>query len=275
MGLGLTKKLPPKVVEPLLRVRSGIEEIVLQRAPFFRRLGKPPRGYARTNRQISVSRELRFIYFRVAKSANSTVIATLSAAEGRNVPLVPIEGGTMTDVSMAKASYERPGDLTKDDVAQLDEFFKFTVVRNPYTRFVSVFTGIKRPENPETYRRRVRAATGAPEDFTAADFLDYLEAGGIMDDPHWARQADLVFVPITTLDFVGKVENLDRDLDHITSRIFGSAATMRKVAPSAAKSRAAFDSVLQPEVAARIRRLYEYDFDKFAYSADVSKAHSP
>lgn len=275
MGLGIMKRLPRGLAIPILRTRSALETALVRHAPYYQKFGPPPLGYASHNRTTAVSLQGRYIYYRVPKAANSTIIATLAEMEGRQGAGIPAEGATMADVAEARASFDWPSSLSRQDVAALADFYRFAVVRNPFTRFVSIYRAVRRPTSNGAFLRHVRKQMGKGVEIGPTDFLDYLEDGGIMHNRHWSRQSDILYVPRDQLDFVGKVERLDTDLDRITMRLFGRPADMRKVAPFAAENRAAFDTVMQPHIADRIRTLYARDFENFGYSTDESRAFLP
>ncbi len=275
MGLGIMRKLPRGLAMPILHTRSALEGVLVRSTPYYKKFGPPPLGFASHNRTTAVSLRGRYIYYRVAKAANSTVIATLAEMEGRKGAGVPAEGATMTDVAEARAGFDWPSQLRSDDVRHLERFFRFAVVRNPFTRFVSVFRAVQRPSNNGEFIRQVRKKMGNNAQAQPSDFLDYLESGGIMKNYHWARQSDIVYISNDQLDFIGKVETLDSDLDRITKRLFDRPADMRRVAPFAAENRAAFESTMTPAVADRIKALYALDFERFGYSTDVARAFLP
>lgn len=101
------------------------------RSPFFRRY--PVAGnetMLAIDQRIAVSRQKGFIYFRVPKAANSTVVTLLYEGAGA-------DGYVSKE---AKRSFARASALKSDEVNGLRErFFLFTVVRDPFSRLLSAY----------------------------------------------------------------------------------------------------------------------------------------
>ena len=231
--------------------------------PFFR--DYPLRVTAHiANSRCVISDPMRFLYFRIPKAANSTIVATLYKQEHGDV------GGK--GVKM-KGSYRHPDSLDASEARDVrDNYFKFTVVRNPYDRFLSAYLDKIAGDRLRQKSKVTRALKLKPEEPVNIDrFLDYLEfEKGTLGDAHWAIQTDMIFMPLDQLDFIGKVESLSEDLPVIVERIFGNhefAIEQRASHATGASSKR--KTMLNHNQMLRIHRIYEQDFDLLHYPAEL------
>jgi dermatan 4-sulfotransferase 1 len=208
-----------------------------------------------------VNHKYQFVYFRIFKAANSTIVASLYNAETLQVitSLSKLQG-------IKDHYYERPSTLSFDQVNKVQkDYFKFTFVRNPYTRVLAAYLD-KIVSNEAGKRDMVAKFLEKPANSAISfnDFLDYLENGGIDHNAHWARQMDLLAIPVAELNFIGKTENLTEHLNYVLSSIFETNQTIvsvREHATSASRSIRDLDKATKD----RICKLYEVDFEHFDY----------
>jgi hypothetical protein len=169
--------------------------------PFYRRYPfRSPASIRSADDRGMVDMELGFFCNRVPKAANSTVVTNLARLKfGRDV-----------DSPDAKKMFATPARLNRAEVERFASLFKFTVVRNPYTRTLSAYLD-------KIERRAVRAG----KESSFRDFL--LQAKKtprfLYSNAHWAPQSSLMLIPVEQFDFIGKVETLDQDLAEIKRRI--------------------------------------------------------
>ena len=228
--------------------------------PFYQRY--PPRLPAALLDPLGlVSHTRKFAYFRIFKAANSTVVASLYHAQtGMAIT-------TLRELQVVKDFYyARPSQLCSRALGQLaHSYFKFTFVRAPYARVCAAFLDKVVPPEQDKHRLVTRGL-GKPDDaqLSFADFLNYLEAGGLDKNAHWTRQVDLLAMTSKNLDFVGRTENLAADLPHVLGVIFGGqppVISVKEHATSASRMVAELDAATRD----RIWRLYQPDFEEFDY----------
>jgi len=217
------------------------------------------------NKRIIISHLNEYAYFRISKAANSTVVSSLYYGETSH------EIRSLHYLQKIKDEYyDRPSDLSRDQVSKLlNSYFKFTFVRNPYTRILSAY--LDKIVNNEAEKRELVAihlgkSKGSEVSFD--DFLLYLESGGIDENGHWARQIDLIPIPLNKMDFIGRVENLQKDLDFTLSKIYNSCKPIISVREHST-STSLLIKELAPETINRIYKLYESDFDSFHYPRKI------
>ncbi|HDS05874.1 MAG TPA: hypothetical protein ENN95_02410, partial [Deltaproteobacteria bacterium] len=109
------------------------KNLILSRAPYYKKY--PPKLKIESiDKRAMISERFKFAYYRIPKAANSTVIATLHCCEYGEV------ADSLKMKELKTHTYIKPSQLNrkKADVL-LDDYFKFTVVRNPYARFLSAY----------------------------------------------------------------------------------------------------------------------------------------
>lgn len=205
-----------------------------------------------------------FFYSRIPKAANTTIVAALA----RHSSFQP----RFRRRQDPKYRFQRPLLLSSRQVRRLErEAFVFTVVRNPFSRVLSAYldkVGRRRHQG-----RRFLAwaqAHGQLGDFLG--FCRFLEAGALHLDMHWAPQADILCLPLSRFDAIGRVESLDRDLPAVLERLFGrhqlEAGQRRGTTTNAARR---LQEAYGAEETAIIARLYRRDFELFGYEPTLPR----
>jgi hypothetical protein len=207
----------------------------------------------------------QFFYNRVPKAGNTSVARVLAGHSNYCRPR-PGKGdmGRML----------RPQLMSRADVRTLTgpDTFRFTIVRNPYTRVLSAYLSkillIDNPKRLRRFARMMNTDPGTPPDFTT--FCRFLANGGLWRDAHWAPQWALMLLPEDMYHFVGRTETLEEDLTLITSRIWGSDTVVST--PRLGMQTNSGDAIAAHYTdAARdiIARIYAEDFRRFGYSTDL------
>ncbi len=198
--------------------------------------------------RLAYSRRHNFFYARIPKAGNSTVAATLVDH------MYP--GALQADAAAAKASLSRAPTL-----AQYNRAFRFTVVRDPTDRVISAYLD-------KIARHRTTDADAAAH-VGFLDFLRDLKARNYISNGHFLPQTAIMPGSLDNMNFIGRVENLDADLEHICSRIFRTyrARVDRKDHATDARDQRA--SFLTQQTTACIRDLYAADFDLLGYAPPV------
>ncbi|WP_226664070.1 sulfotransferase family protein [Microbulbifer aggregans] len=198
-----------------------------------------------------VDMELGFFYNRIPKAANSTMVTNL----------VRLKLGYDLPSRQAKRTFPHPGRLGKSEMSRFPGLFKFTVVRNPYTRVLSAYLDkiARFPERPGN-------------NITFDEFVQKLDQDRdfLYSNAHWVPQSDLLLMPAAELDFIGKVESLDRDLDEIKRRLqpdnHDQITSAGPPPTGAAKKLRRYYS--NQALVDQVARIYRADFETFQYSPE-------
>lgn len=236
------------------------------------RQGCNPLLLKQINKCTTLSTQFRFFYCRIPKAANSTVMATLGFELNGFTPV------SREDMKYVKEKiFDRVLSTNLSRAVVLKDYFKFSVVRNPYSRLVSAFNDkiIDASGYQEHVRKRI--VEGCTDSRTVSvifnDFLDRLETGPLMvSNYHFTPQTTLLAFMPEELDYLGRVENLNEDMCYITKIIFGEPKNIITWAPHGIKtgikprSKTLFVDQLTSSQKERILRLYRNDFDLLGYA---------
>jgi len=235
-----------KTLEKILKNR-----LTIPFTPFYRQY--PYRGgisIHSADARGCVDMDLGFFCNRIPKAANSTVVTNLARLKfGRDIPS-----------RLAKKMFRTPSALNFREAARVGSLFKFTVVRNPYTRILSAYLD-------KVERRALREN----KESSFRDFLQALKDGKLYSNAHWAPQNALLLLPVSELDFVGRVENLAPDLSRINEKIMGRVpeGPLKSFLGNATGAGNKLLAYYDAETAELVRKLYRKDFEIFSYPEDL------
>jgi hypothetical protein len=244
-----------------LKLRIVINQFFLKNSKFFKNHKSVLPLYLMRNCSI-LSKKYNFLYFRIPKAANSTVISTLVVWMNKTVNIK-----NPKQIEVLKRSLVKEG---KIHLCEYDEiiknYYKFSIVRNPYNRLLSAYFNKIMTCRPQ----KIWVTTFLQYrfyDFVSLDnFIDYLEfGGGIKNDIHWAPQTEIISIPIDKIDFIGRVENLQQDMQFITEKIFGVKLALRNSPLYKTNSISKYNELLTNNLKKRIYKIYEKDFQLLGY----------
>lgn len=171
---------------------------------------RPERALARTGHavvDIRSSPAHRLVYFSIPKSACTTISHIIyELREGR-----PCEG----DVHLAFDDLR-----TGDELAEFDEFHKFTVVRDPVERFVSAYRNrVLHHRELEAEANQIRRLPYDSDISTVALNVEFYRRANTSLFHHFERQAVRVGGTLDTLDAVYPIERLDDMVEDLSKRV--------------------------------------------------------
>jgi Sulfotransferase family len=224
----------------------------------------------------------RLIYVSVPKCASSRIKLTLSALLGRS----PRSISEVHNRRTSGLKGPRQVGLPRFRAIAVDpRALRFSFVRNPYDRLVAGWAYWFRDQplvagHPPVdvylaYRRHVAASlpAGAGRTLGFADFVTFATATATARiDAHWQLQADLLDVPGVTLNLVGKLESFDRDFARVLSHVRAPEKLRHQaILPVNESNRAACSTYYTQELADRVYRAYERDFDCLGYPRGLAR----
>ena len=228
---------------------------------------------------VNISLKHRYLYFENAKAACTTIKATLRELE-LGVPI--------RDEWELRSLHGREYSplLRPSQVGNLSEFlgrpdiFRFTFVRNPYTRILSCYLDkILRNRPP---KRIILSCLGLdPADREQPISFDQY-VGVICDqeiidmNTHWRIQYYQTCQELISYDYIGKVESFEDDFRAVLARLLGGEGhTIRMGTWHSTGAASRLENYYTAELARKILLKYEKDFQKFGYDPDISMALKP
>lgn len=229
---------------------------------------------------IKVLPRHKLLYIVVPKAASTRIRLTLAKVDGRHMRSLKSERrgkfrGPYDPRGMTVGSFFR--------LATSPETLRFSFVRNPYARAVSYWAyrfqgkplipGDRFVDLYLAHRPGIAAnlPVGADQTLSFPQFVSYATAiAERRYDDHLQLQDDILSVNPIKLDFIGKVEDFRRDfirvLDHLgASRPVREEATI----PLNTSRHDDWRTYYTTELADRIYRAYERDFDRFGYARTI------
>lgn len=155
-----------------------------------------------------ISDSYKFIWVGIPKSAITSIISVLYN-EGHN------------DFGIIKTT-ESLQNILHDK--KYRDYYKFTFVRNPWSRVVSCYLNKVVKGNIKD-RDFLKNRLGLQPDMSFEDFVRFLTSGlgrfDLISDRHWISQYKFITNRKAELlvDFVGKLENIDQDFNMVCKKI--------------------------------------------------------
>lgn len=198
-----------------------------------------------------VSDQEQYVFYKIYKSGSSTVSKILHAHT------------KISSLPYKKVFFENSAERLNAYHANLDLYFKFAFVRNPWDRLVSLYSD--KVLNPESGLKKVPYY----DQFIGLSFESFLEKIIFSDldncIPHHRSQSHLI--PFEKMNFIGRFETLNKDLAFICERL---NITNYKIG-HLNKSKHAHYSTFYNDYTKRLVEVnYSEDIENFGYSFNES-----
>lgn len=229
--------------------------------------------------RINVSVDLGFIYVETPKVTCTTIKATLKSALG--LPIAPDDIAAIHDMRDARIAKPRDNLPAFFRLLRTPSAFRFTFVRNPYTRVLSAYLDkiaakgagaihrseqlVARAERERVERRRELMLPQSGE-VSFRRFVDVLlTTDPAKMDSHWKPLHLLTRPDLIRYDHIGRFENLDADMDAVLARLSLDAANYRRHQDHRTDAAARLRRHYDRETEAMVREIYARDFELFGY----------
>jgi hypothetical protein len=231
------------------------------------------------NRRIGyasyVSLERRYLYYQVSKAGCTSMKWMLHDLE--HLPPINYFVGWQRESRRDMFIHERSNlkikslldldDETQEFVLNSPDFFRFTVVRNPYFRIESAWKDKVRLCAP-TYEHLYRAIKGRlPEGTDPSSMISFPEFVAAISredlancDAHWRSQSVQLLRGALNLTHIGRLENFQGTIEKFRSHL-----KIEKIEQRGYINRTAWISYYDENLARSIFRLYRADFETFDY----------
>lgn len=219
-----------------------------------------------------ISMKHRYAFHTVGKAANSTVKFLLYKEEikGTKIRMPSVHQRAMSPLIS-------PYQLSDEDLERVlfgDEFFRFTFVRNPFSRLLSCYLDRIANGGTRPYRELLMAM-GKEADYSPSfeEFINTIcEQTAFKQNNHWRVQYDDTLSNVIDYHAVGKQEDFQSDFTKIFDRIFGEAPVKGSLSTNASPSKTSanekLDKFWTDELRERVRDVFAADFRSFNYPLD-------
>jgi hypothetical protein len=218
----------------------------------------------------NISKKFGYFYFANPKVASTATLTILQTAERDGVPPRDIH-----DRLESPLMSFRTASLSADEILTGDRFFKFTYVRNPYTRILSCY--LDKIVQDEDERLKKLPTLGFPTNYrpTFIEFLDAVYAQPDESrDAHWMSQTRLIGMGKIDYDFIGRQETFGSSFPILLDRLGIDRGLFAPQAgpthPTGAGKR--IEKYIGEEEQKIILALYRTDFRALAYGTDPAMA---
>jgi Sulfotransferase family len=215
-----------------------------------------------------------YVYLAVGKAANSTVKHHLFGLEYR---------GTRYKMRSVHDRQSAPllspfqlSDALLHQVFASEQFFRFALVRHPYTRLLSCYLDRIVPADSAPYRQLIAASGRQLGDAVSFDEFVRLVCSQrpFEQNNHWRLQVSELCMPHISYHFIGKQENFAVDMAVIWQRIAPGVPVpdfqKENKAPSVTSASSRLDEFYSEELRDMIREAYRDDFEAFGYSSQAA-----
>ena len=227
-----------------------------------------------------VSRKHRYFYMGIPKTACSKVKMVLQQLEGNPLPPNPFGVHARTDSGITFVP--KLADFSPDeavDVLTSSAWFRFSFIRNPYSRLFSGYRNKVMDLNSPWvgFREAIREMAGYPTPPGASpcmvafrDFVRYVsQQPDVQRDGHWRSQMGTLCTDAIDYEFIGRMETFAEDFTRVLDRFGASGSLKASVhevvgASIAIPNAAAYDT----ELASVVYEMYRGDFETFGYDRD-------
>jgi glycosyltransferase involved in cell wall biosynthesis/predicted O-methyltransferase YrrM len=232
-----------------------------------------------------VNLDRKYLYCEVPKAACTSMKLLIHSLE-ELPPFTPF-AGDQPEVRREMFVHERsefklPSLLDLDDETQRfilssPEFFRFTIVRNPYTRLQSAWKDKVLTCAPGFEYLYYQIKGGLPQGNDPGSHITFPEFVATISredlaicNPHWRSQVEHLFFRALNFNFVGRLESLHEAIATFLERA-GFAPTQIAEAANQSQANGEYDQ----ELAEKVYALYERDFVDLGYERDSWKSNTP
>jgi len=230
------------------------------------------------NYAFSISLKNKYVYVENAKAACTVLKSILGEWEfagcnlGSDIPRAFLRD---VHINVIGTPFVKPFQLGEDlfnDIIQSAEYFRFSFVRNPYTRLLSAYLDkvVKQePAAEEIFREA--GALGIAESAENLSFLSFLRciesrmSRTRFIDKHWRPQHFQLNPEAIRYDFIGKVETFEKDMLHLSTKLNRVAPDVQRSYGHETQAGSRVAEYYNEQTIALLLKIYDKDFEHFSY----------
>jgi len=222
---------------------------------------------------INISLKYKYIFAETPKVACSGIKTILQKIEMNNPKLY---WENFEDIHNRELSpLKKPSEVENFDLLIKDKnYFKFCFVRNPYDRLLSAYLDKIIRGRPQ--KRAILLHLGKDKDnlnqyISFEEFVTAVCEQDILKmNPHWRIQYYQTFQDTIKYDFIGKLENYNKDIQYVLSKIVNNFSQyISDERRHATKANTLINKYYTPKIIKMVQKKYAIDFEYFKYSINL------
>jgi hypothetical protein len=230
------------------------------------------------NYAFSISLKHKYVYVENAKAACTTLKSILGEWEFSDCQLgldIPRAYFANVHVNVVGTPFVKPfqlGESKFNEILHDDQFFKFSFVRNPYTRILSAYLDKVQGGKPESQEIVVEAERlGLIDEQRSVSFVSFLKCLEAMCqrnqylDKHWRPQTFQLFGEEIKYDRIGRVESFTEDLQSIAKSLGMTLGETKRVFGHETKASDQAAEYYTDEARSIVASVFKSDFEEFGY----------
>ena len=231
-------------------------------------------GLRRSNQLVNVSLKHKYVWFKNAKVASSTLSKSLQGLEVAETPFLKTPPHPGIEAAVHIKPYQLPA-TEREAILHGDEFLRFTFVRNPFVRLVSAYKDkvVGNKKEKAIVLRALELPREALE--TEISFEQFIQSihnstpGQL--DPHWMPQVLTTCARWTKHQLVGKIEAFQDAYEELGQRLGVDLNQFYNYhAPHRAHADDSFREYYSSvEIRQMVRTYYAEDFAQFNYDTEL------
>lgn len=228
-----------------------------------------PGKVEQTNYLVNISTKHKFVYIETPKVACSTIKKALQLIEVEgDISMIPED---VHDRDHSPLPNPTSPDIDLGYVLTSPDYFRFSFVRNPFSRILATY--LNKIVQSEIERARLLPLIGYPKHSEAIPFEQFLVAirrqPDFQKDIHWAPQTYLLAPDRVSYDYIGRFETFGSDwlrvLHRIAPQTYKSYVGLR-MDPHKTDASSKVLKYFGPIERELTLDIYRDDFRKFGYS---------
>lgn len=235
------------------------------------RIGRKEASYC-----IHPSPGRRLVYVETPKVACTSIKYLVQSLELEAQGLPPREFSGPLIHNRRESPLPAIGTMPRDAVEEVlrgPDYFRFTIVRDPFERALSCY--LSKIARPLPQRKRIIAAQDGIRHQDAVDdgraisfetFLDVVSGQTVREmDIHWRPQSDHLMLGLIPYDFIGRYDALQSGLGYVKNARFAQSEVCLPEATNATRAAQDMARWYTPRCIELVRKIYRNDFEAFGY----------
>lgn len=225
-----------------------------------------------------ISLKNKYLFHSIGKSANSTVKHFLYLIEYQGTRY---KTKSLHDrqSSPCLSPFQLSNELY-EEVFFSKDYFRFTFVRNPYTRLLSCYLDRIIPKVSAPYRQLISVTDKEiGYDFSFKEFIEIICQQEPYDqNNHWRLQFDDSCAKLIPYTYIGKQETFAENMEFVWSKIARGIKVPdfknTNKSPSKTNSKNKLKQYWTGEIADLVATTYKDDFEYFGYSKEIKHIYN-